>query len=133
MTMRYQPTGVDRDSYISGLRPGGKYGAAHDVNQRRDNLPDNVFSYIRDGVVREERARLNEEEARARTRLELASGKGGKRMINNTPAERQANAEALEAETEVQARNEALKELYARELAEWEDMLGQRGLATQRA
>lgn len=133
MTTRYYPTGLDRDSYISGVRPSGKYGAAHDVNQRRDNLPDNVFNYVKDSVIREERMRLDEEEARAQVRLENASGKGGKRMINNTPAERQANAEAMEAETEAQERNEALKALYAEELATWETMLRERGVSTQRA
>lgn len=132
MNTRYHPTGLDRDSYISGVRPGARFGAFHDVSKRRDNLPDSVFATLRDGVVREERTRMIEGEVRARARLKLASGKGGKRMINNTPADRQANVDRMEAAIELRDRSEALRELYAFETAQWEEMLGQRGLASMR-
>lgn len=50
--VRYYPTGQNRDSYISGVRPCGKFGVFHDVNARRDNLPESIFSLIKDEVDR---------------------------------------------------------------------------------
>lgn len=136
--MPYYATGESRDSYITGVRPGNRYGVAHDVEKRRDNLPDNVFNYVTDGVLREQRQQRTDEDARARTRLE---------MFERTPRQRggpQSGAGAgagtstpqigqLERESENRERHAALAELYARERGEWEEQLGDRGLATQRS
>lgn len=133
--MPYYATGESRDSYITGVRPGNRYGAPHDVEKRRDNLPDNVFNYIKDGVQREQRQQRTEEDARARTRLEMFAraprprgGQAGGASRDATPQMSQ-----VERESENRERHAALAELYARERAEWEEELGARGLATQRA
>lgn len=127
--MPYYGTGESRDSYITGVRPGGRYGAPHDVNQRRDGLPENVFSYIRDGVQREERMKRNEDDARARIRLELLAGKGARRVATGpSPAQLKA-MEQINTINETRDRHAALAELYKQEMEEWEEQLGDRGLA----
>ncbi|GET85516.1 hypothetical protein, conserved [Leishmania tarentolae] len=138
--MRYYPSGDSRESYITGIRPGGRYGAMHDVEKRRDNLPDNVFHYMKDAVQREELLRLNEEEERARIRLEMFAKKPGRRWGNASTdaagtsgsAEQSVAISKLEYETVTRERRTALQGLYQRELREWEVQLRARGLATQR-
>ncbi|CCW64024.1 unnamed protein product [Phytomonas sp. EM1] len=127
--IRYFPTGVDRDSYISGVRPQGRYGAPHDVNKRRDNLPDHIFNSIRDEVIREERLRLNEEETLARSRLTLTSGKGGKKMFGDNSGNEQSVVDSMELVAQKEWRHQALKCLYDREREEWERLLASHGLA----
>ena len=136
--MPYYATGENRDSYITGIRPGSRYGAAHDVEKRRDNLPDNVFHYIKEGVQRELRQQRIEEYTRARTRLDMFARPPKTRTANNANSDSGAAAEAapqvsqLEQESDNRERHAALRELYARERQEWEEQLGARGLATQR-
>lgn len=125
--MPYYATGQDRDSYISGVRPCGKYGGLHDVNQRRDNLPDNVFGYIRDGVLREERLRLTELEARSRTRTEMIIGNGGKKMAGGAAGDERKAVQALEERAQIEARHEALLALYTAERASWDAQLAAKG------
>ncbi|KAK7195255.1 hypothetical protein NESM_000451000 [Novymonas esmeraldas] len=149
--MPYVATGESRDSYITGVRPGGRYGVLHDVEKRRDNLPENVFHFIKDGVQRDERMRRNEEESRARTRLEMfakvpGQHRGGTRLSGNGggadagggsgvggATEQSAAMQKLELETQTRERRAALLELYQRDREEWELDLGARGLATRRA
>lgn len=140
--MPYHATGESRDSYITGVRPGGRYGVLHDVEKRRDNLPDNVFFFIKDGVQREERMRCNEEEARARIRLEMfekkpprstgdaaSSSLGG---IGGGVAAQSAAMSKLERETQTRERREALLALYQHDREEWQSILNVRGLAAKR-
>ncbi|CCW69770.1 unnamed protein product [Phytomonas sp. Hart1] len=127
--VRYFPNGVDRDSYISGVRPQGKFGAAHDVYKRRDNLPDNVFNSIRDEVLREERLRLNEEGVLVRARLTIANGKGGKKMLDGDKGNRQGLVDAMEQITQNECRHQALKNLYKQDREEWTTLLASRGLS----
>ncbi|CAD2222983.1 hypothetical protein AGDE_00471 [Angomonas deanei] len=128
----YRPTGLDRDSYISGVRPTGAYGAPHDVDARRDNLPDNVFNYVASGVQREDRLREIEQDRRARIRLDIETGKGGKRMANSGGSHVAQTSEQLAAIADTQDRHAALLDLYQQEAAAWDDLLAQRGLATKR-
>ncbi|CAC9438734.1 conserved hypothetical protein [Leishmania infantum JPCM5] len=138
--MPYYPSGESRESYITGIRPGGRYGAVHDVEKRRDNLPDNVFHYIKEAVQREERLRCNEEEERARIRLKMFAKKPGQHRGNGATlaaggsggAEQSVAISQLECETLTRERRTALQELYQRERKEWEIQLGARGLATHR-
>ncbi|KEG13727.1 hypothetical protein DQ04_00821050 [Trypanosoma grayi] len=129
--MPYYPTGKDRDSYISGVRPGGKFGALHDVNKRRDNLPGHVFATIRDEVIQEERSRLVDEEVRARVRLLLASGKQGKRMAGGAVGDEHREIKRVENIESVNARYRALLELYSQEMEQWKEELTQRGLSVE--
>ncbi|KAG5508291.1 hypothetical protein JIQ42_08213 [Leishmania sp. Namibia] len=139
--MRYYASGESRESYITGIRPGGRYGAVHDVEKRRDNLPENVFHYIKEGVQREERLRQNEEEARARIRLEMFAKKPAQRRGSGAAkeaegggvAEQSAAMSQLERETQTRERRAALQELYRRDREDWETQLGARGLATRRS
>ncbi|KPA73582.1 hypothetical protein ABB37_09714 [Leptomonas pyrrhocoris] len=138
--MPYHATGESRDSYITGVRPGCRYGAAHDVEKRRDNLPDNVFSYIKEGAQWEQRQQRIDEEARARTRLEMfarppkARGGAAAGSSSGSPqATASSQVRRLEQESANRERHAALTELYARERQEWEEKLGNRGLAIQRA
>ncbi|RNF21910.1 uncharacterized protein Tco025E_03240 [Trypanosoma conorhini] len=126
--MRYHPTGKDRDSYISGVRPGGKFGAMHDVSKRRDNLPEHIFATIRDQVVQEERLRLVDEEARACARLQMSSGKSGKRVAGGAAEDERQELERVSNFESVQARHRALLELYSREKEQWTTELEKRGL-----
>lgn len=131
--MPYWPTGQDRDSYISGVRPGAsKWGAVHDVNARRDNLPDNVFSYISEGVAREERLRQVEQDKIAVTRMQIANGKGGKKMPGARAVDANAAMNDMEQLSILNDRHEALVALYAQERAQWEQMLSSKGLAMTR-
>jgi hypothetical protein len=136
--MPYYATGENRDSYITGIRPGCRYGVPHDVEKRRDNLPDNVFSYIKEGVQREQRQRRIEEEGRARMRLEMfarvpkARGREAG-MASSSSGGVAAQMGQLEREAENRQRHAALSELYERERQQWAEQLGSRGLATTRS
>ncbi|KAH9599053.1 hypothetical protein LSM04_006440 [Trypanosoma melophagium] len=129
--MPYYPTGKDRDSYISGIRPGCKFGCFHDVNKRRDNLPDHVFATIRDQVINEERVRLVDEEARALVRLQLASGNRGKRMAGGATGDEQREMKRMEKLESISSRYRALLELYSQEMEQWKAELALRGLTVQ--
>ncbi|RNF01416.1 hypothetical protein TraAM80_06979 [Trypanosoma rangeli] len=129
--MPYIPTGKDRDSYISGVRPGCKFGAMHDVSKRRDNLPEHVFAPIRDQVIQEERLRLVDEEARANVRLQLFSGKKGKRMAGGADGDERQELERVENVESVRARHRALLELYSVEREQWRMELEKRGLTME--
>ncbi|ORC93307.1 uncharacterized protein TM35_000011840 [Trypanosoma theileri] len=129
--MPYYPTGKDRDSYISGIRPGCRFGALHDVNKRRDNLPEHVFATIRDQVINEERVRLVDEESRALVRLQLASGQHGKRMAGGATGDEQREMKRMENIESISARYRALLELYSQEMEQWKAELALRGLTVQ--
>ncbi|KPI85428.1 hypothetical protein ABL78_5518 [Leptomonas seymouri] len=143
--MPYYASGESRDSYITGVRPGCRYGAPHDVEKRRDNLPDNVFNYVKEGVLREQRQQRIDEDVRARTRLEMFARpphiRGGAAGHANScssggssghPADAASQMSQLERESETRERHAALMELYERERQEWEEKLGVRGLTAQR-
>ncbi|KAG5511879.1 hypothetical protein JKF63_07704 [Porcisia hertigi] len=138
--MPYYSSGEGRDSFITGIRPGGRYGVLHDVEKRRDNLPAHIFHYIKNDVLREERVRSNEEEARARIRVEMFSRKCGHHARNSAIAsagshggsEQSAAMSQLERAAEVRERRAALLELYQRDREEWDMLLGERGLAAHR-
>lgn len=130
--VRYYSSGDGRDSYITGVRPSGKYGELHDVSKRRDNLPENVYNSLREGVFLESRMRLNDEEARANSRLLMASGKGGKRTTSSTNGGAKQALEAMDVEAQTAERHTALAELYAREACLWDELLGYRGLVAER-
>lgn len=132
--MPFYATGEGRESYITGIRPSGKFGEYHDVEKRRDNLPGNVFSFIKEGVVREERMRLAEEERRYAGRMMYIYGTTGKKMSGGTSADEMREIKKMEELDQMQRRHKALLELYTQEREQWESELGEKGLATyQRA
>lgn len=127
----YRPTGCDRDSYISGVRRGGGGAALHDVNARRDNLPDNVFAYLKESVAREAFESGSAEEARIRHTVMNASGKGGKRIAGGATGDWESLGNKLTAMESVGRRHTALSQLYAAEMADWSAQLAMKGLAIQ--
>ncbi|EAN77740.1 uncharacterized protein TEOVI_000396400 [Trypanosoma equiperdum] len=129
--MRYYPTGLDRDSHISGVRPGGGAPVSHDVNKRRDNLPDHVFASIREEVLMEERMRHVNAEARARAQLIQASGTHGKRMAGGSVGDDRRELERVSSAEAVNARHRALLELYSLEMEGWKEELAERGLSIE--
>ncbi|KAG8347115.1 hypothetical protein TRVL_02061 [Trypanosoma vivax] len=129
--MRYYPSGVERDSYISGVRPGKKFGVTHDVNKRRDNLPAHIFNNLREAVLQEERLRLVEEEERARAQILQFSSKHGKRMAGGSSGDARRELQRVSAFEMVNARHRALLELYSLEMEQWMGELAQRGLSVE--
>jgi hypothetical protein len=127
MPARYQSTGCDRDSYISGVRPGGLHAhAPHDVSARRDTLPDNVFQYLKEQVTREQYDADRHEEARAALVIN-AGAKAGKRIA--VGGDVALEMKSLEATQLLTSRHLDIKALYEREMASWSAQLAQRGLA----
>nr|CCC93501.1 conserved hypothetical protein [Trypanosoma congolense IL3000] len=129
--MRYFSSGVDRDSYASGVRPGGQQPMMHDVSKRRDNLPDNVFAYIRDQVLMEERVRMVNEDLRARARLVQASGAHGKRIAGGFAGDERRELQRVADAESTNARHRALLELYTLDMERWRSELAQRGLSAE--
>lgn len=120
---RYIPTGLDRDSHISGIRPKGRtYGEFHDVEKRRDNLPSNIVDRLKEEVINEERRRLCEENARSQVRVAMAAGKGGKKVVSVVNEQARAS-ETAQAAARIAERHAALASLYEREEQEWEAAL----------
>ena len=128
--MPYRATGQDRDSYITGRRAPGAAGATHNVYARRDNLPDNVFNYLKEQVAREHYEAYIQENDRANN--QLAVGKRGRRILQGGETAEQAEVKQLER-TELQAiRHVRLRELYEAEVAQWEEELAAKGMALDR-
>jgi hypothetical protein len=130
--MTYRPTGCDRDSYISGVRAGGGGPALHNPHARRDNLPDNVFGYLKERVAREQFEANAVEEARARNTIMNSTGKGGKRIAGGSTGDWEALGQQLDRMASVSERHEALKKLYQSEWSAWENALAIKGLAIGR-
>jgi hypothetical protein len=122
--MVYFPTGCDRDSYIAGVRPGGGAHAPHNVAARRDNLPDNVFAYLKEKVTFEQFEANRVEEARLRNKVMNSTGRGGKRIPQDTGN----GMEELELTESSIRRHLALRELYMNEAQQWEGKLNAKGL-----
>lgn len=127
--MTYRPTGCDRDSYISGVRPGGGGPALHNVYARRDTLPDNVFGYLKEKVTREQYEANTAEELRMRNTILNSTGAGGKRIAGGATGDWEALGQQLDRMGSVSQRHESLKSLYEREWSTWEQELASRGLA----
>lgn len=128
-TMPYRATGVDRDSYITGVRAGGGGPALHDVHARRDNLPDNVFAYLKEKVAREQYEANTNEEARARNTIMNSTVGGGKRIAGGSTGDWEALGRQLDRLHSVSERHQAIKDLYGGEWAKWESLLAAKGLA----
>eukprot|EP00796_Vickermania_ingenoplastis_P008603 gene8603-6039_t len=127
--MPFYSTGEGRDSYITGIRPSGRFGEFHDVEQRRDNLPANVFSFVKEGVIREERMRLAENERRYAGHMQYIYGTTGKKMAGGTSGDELREIKKMEAADQLQKRHDALGELYSKERELWEAQLAGKGLA----
>ena len=120
--------GTGRDSYIRLGRPGWK-PAVHNINERRDNLPDNVFSYLKEKAEKEQFEWISQQERQERVRAELLTAtKSGKRIV---PADDGLAEEAsgLEAMRVSAVRHEQLKALYMREMQQWSAELAAKGFA----
>lgn len=126
--MIYRPTGECRESYLTGIRPSGPFGEYHDVKKRRDNLPDNVFAYVRDGVEREELFRIAAQERRLGSRMMYMSGTSGKKMAGGTTGDEQREFKRMKELDEVQKRHNELKLLYSNEMKMWQAELSDLGL-----
>lgn len=127
---RYYPSGDGRESYILNIRPGVPFAEFHDVEKRRDGLPLNVFSYIRDGVHLEEQKRLDTEERRIAARMEYLSGTQSKKMAGGAVGDEIREVKRMEEVDRSQCRNKQLHALYALDRERWEEELAGRGLAT---
>lgn len=130
--MPFYASGEGRESYITGVRPSGPYGEFHDVEKRRDNLPTNVFSYIKEGVIREERMRLVAEERGHQARMEMIYGRCSKKMAGGTAGDELREIKKMEEADQMQKRHEGLQKLYTQEKEEWEQLLARKGLALYR-
>eukprot|EP00758_Cryptobia_borreli_P008174 Tbor_TRINITY_DN5369_c3_g2::TRINITY_DN5369_c3_g2_i15::g.3957::m.3957 len=127
--MPYHPTGVDRDSYISGIRQGNGRPIFHDVSARRDNLPDNVYRYIKEQVERERYEEYSNAEKRGRNQIEHCKGRRVHTNNNNTMDNINNEEYILNGIYEADNRHVKLKMLYEREMQEWERELAAKGLA----
>lgn len=127
--MTYRSTGCDRDSYISGAARGGRgQFVFHDVNSRRDNLPNNVFQYLKDQVAREQYEAYIYQNQKANNQIDT-TGKGRRIQGGDDVAKEQQFMEKVELNTE---RHMKLKQLYANEMRKWETELHARGLALEK-
>lgn len=127
--MTYRPTGSGRDAYIAG-RSRAVY-VPHDINARRDNLPDNVFQYLKEQHDREKFQAYTYEQAAANARSSAQLGQGsGKRIAGQQTAEEETSK--LLAQDRAATRHSRLKQLYAVELAVWEAELEAKGLAIEK-
>jgi hypothetical protein len=125
--MTYRSSGTGRDSYIAGAgaRPGR---TPHDVNARRDNLPDNVFQYLKDQVAREQYEGFVYEQQKAKYAAMAGDGRGGKRIVASDDGQAEEVQQFLDVKRAAE-RHGHLGELYQREWAQWMAELAQRGLA----
>lgn len=128
--MTYRRTGVDRDSYISG-RTAGQHPGGHDINARRDNLPPNVFQYLKEQVAREHYESYIYQNQRANN--QLAVGKAGRRILLGGESAEQAEERALAHVKHRAERHQELRQLYAVEAAQWAEELRAKGLALERS
>jgi hypothetical protein len=120
--------GVGRDSYLrQGVRPADYH--PHDVNARRDNLPDNVFNYLKAQAAREEFAHYVHETQKARALAVMTSGHGGKKMQTGDTGAARVEQAVLGAQVRMAERAKCLRELYTAERAQWDSELRDRGLA----
>ena len=127
--MPYRPSGCDRDSYISGV--GVKVSSAfHNVDARRDNLPDNVFHYLKEQVAREQFQSFAAQEERAR--VQMAAGSMGKRMAVGSGEETIAEMKDLGGAEKRARRHAQLKQLYYEEMRAWETELNVRGIGIEK-
>lgn len=124
--MPYRPSGLDRDSYITGVRTGNGRSALHDVNARRDNLPDNVFRYLKEQVDKE---RFDSFAAEERRGLNQIGASKGRRIVPPRDGMSAMEADRLTVQEDVNRKYHKLKELYERERRQWEEELAQRGIA----
>jgi hypothetical protein len=119
--------GSGRDSYLLGKQRPSAY-RPHDINARRDQLPDNVFAYLKEQADREHFEHYVYETQKARVMAEVGSGRGGKRIqADDTGAA--AESAKLTAEQRMVQRHLRVKELYAAERRAWDAELKQRGLS----
>ena len=125
--MAYRSSGTGRDSYIAGAgaRPGRQ---PHDVNARRDNLPDNVFQYLKDQVAREQYEGFVYEQERAKYAAMAGAGRGGKRIVASDAGVAE-EAQSFEDVKRAAERHARLGALYQAEWHAWEQELAARGLA----
>ena len=130
--------GSGRDSYLLGKQRPSAY-RPHDINARRDQLPDNVFNYLKEQADREHFEHYVYETRKARVLAEVGSGKGGKKINNESStmgellggsgAAPSDETSKLGAEQRMVERHLRVKELYAAEKKQWDHELRQRGLA----
>ena len=124
--MTYRATGTDRDSYIAGRRHAPNN--VHDINARRDNLPENVFRYLQEQVSREQFEVYTYENQRAANQLQV--GKRGRRILHDNGVEHE---DSILSQVEMQAqRHQQLVALYAKEAALWEEELAAKGYAIEK-
>jgi hypothetical protein len=125
--MAYRSSGTGRDSYIAGAgaRPGR---ALHDVNARRDNLPDNVFQYLKDQVAREQYEGFVYEQQKANYAAMATAGRGGKRIVASDAGVADEVQRFVDVKKAAE-RHARIGALYQHEWAQWEAELAQRGLA----
>lgn len=128
--MSYRRTGVDRDSYICG-RNHAPQTNGHDVNARKDNLPANVFQYLKEQVAREHYESYIYQHQRANNQLSV--GKAGRRILLGGESAEQAEEHQLAAVEHRAVRHQQLKQLYAAEAAAWDVELRRKGLALDRS
>lgn len=123
--------GSGRDSYLLGKQRPSAY-RPHDINARRDQLPDNVFNYLKEQADREHFEHYVYETQKARVLAVVGNGRGGKK-INASSADAAAGAvdetSQLASEQRMVQRHLRVKELYATERKQWDNELRQRGLA----
>lgn len=123
--------GSGRDSYLLGKQRPSAY-RPHDINARRDQLPDNVFNYLKEQADREHFEHYVYETQKARVLAAVGAGKGGKK-INSTSADTAAGAvdesSQLASEQRMVQRHLRVKELYGAEKKQWDNELRKRGLA----
>lgn len=129
--MTYRASGTGRDSYIAGAgaRPTK---VTHDVNARRDNLPDNVFQYLKDQVAREQYEAFVYEQQQAKYAALAGQGTGGKRIVPSDAGVAEEVSSFL-AVKQAAERHQNIARLYAEEWAQWEAELAARGLAVDPA
>ncbi|KAJ9467541.1 hypothetical protein DIPPA_04038 [Diplonema papillatum] len=123
---RYRSDGAGRDGYVNeDVRQPTKI---HDLRQRRDTLPDNVYKYLKEQVQREEYT----EYVRGLRMLDCAvATAGGRKSVSRETA--QIREEALMQNMQQKfLRQQKLKELYESEWKQWEEELHARGLAIER-
>jgi hypothetical protein len=128
--MPYRPSGLDRDSYITGVRTGNGRSAIHDVNARRDNLPDNVFRYLKEQVDKERFDSFAAEERRGKNQIGASKGR---RIVPPRDGMSVVEAERLTVQEEVDRKHYELKALYEHERRQWEKELAERGIALEKA
>lgn len=127
---KYFPSGDGRESYILNIRPGAPFAEFHDVTKRRDNLPLNVFEYLKEGVFLEEQKKTDDKHRRIAARVEYLSGPKGKKMSGGAAGDAIRQVKEMEEVDRTQFRHRQLRKLYSAEREDLEKELAERGLAT---